>query len=206
MARVRDQDQEDEGEEKARNLKRSPKLSELGLACMLNTEVGAVLAVIRRTPDPTSQFLPPPEENIDPALLNSLKSLRALIFNPQQEWHNIDPLFYLSPFLEVIESDNIPATATGVALSAILKILKLEIFDEKTPGAGSAIQSVANGITNCHLEATDPMSEDAVMMRILQAGSAILVDETIAFILSQFLLSRYFVFNLGAVCFMQFNF
>ncbi|RWR83030.1 ARF guanine-nucleotide exchange factor GNL2 [Cinnamomum micranthum f. kanehirae] len=167
MAKVRDQDQEEdgEGEAKARNPKR---LRELGLACMLNTEVGAVLAVIRRTPDLSSQFLPQPEENIDPAILNSLRSLRALLFNPLQEWHNIDPSFYLSPFLEVIESDNIPATATGVALSAILKILKLEIFDEKTPGAIDAMHSVVNGITNCHLETADPISEDAVMMRILQ--------------------------------------
>lgn len=185
MAKVRDQDQEEdgEGEAKARNPKR---LRELGLACMLNTEVGAVLAVIRRTPNLSSQFLPQPEENIDPAILNSLRSLRALLFNPLQEWHNIDPSFYLSPFLEVIESDNIPATATGVALSAILKILKLEIFDEKTPGAIDAMHSVVNGITNCHLETADPISEDAVMMRILQAGSAFRVDETITINFSQF--------------------
>ncbi|KAK9268396.1 hypothetical protein L1049_000145 [Liquidambar formosana] len=120
------------------------KMKELGLSCMLNTEVGAVLAVIRRGPSPelNSQFIPSPEEHYDSSILQSLKSLRALIFNPQQEWRTIDPSVYLSPFLDVIQSDDVPASATGVALSAVLKILKLEIFDEKTPGARDAINSV----------------------------------------------------------------
>ncbi|KAA8523098.1 hypothetical protein F0562_009521 [Nyssa sinensis] len=107
---------------------------ELGISCMLNTEVGAVLALIRRPTDPNSQFIAPPDENYDSFISQSLKSLRAFIFNPQQEWRTIDPSIYLSPFLDVIQSDDLPAAATGVALSSILKILKLQIFDEKTTG------------------------------------------------------------------------
>ncbi|KAL5975520.1 hypothetical protein ACLOJK_019844 [Asimina triloba] len=168
MARARDDDEE--------NGKRNSKARrELGLACMLNTEVTAVLAVIRRCSNPNSQFLPSPEESyIDPALLNSLKSLRALIFNPQQEWNKINPSIYVSPFLDIIQSDDIPATATGVSLSAVLKILNLEIFDEKTPGAGDVLQAVITALTNCRLEKTDPTSEDATMMKILQVLMAII--------------------------------
>ncbi|KAK6236305.1 Sec7 domain - like 6 [Theobroma cacao] len=147
---------------------------ELGLSCMLNTEVGAVLAVIRRPIDPTAQFISPQEEHYDSSIQQSLKSLRGLIFNPHQEWRTTDPCIYLSPFLDVIQSDDIPAAATGVALSAILKILKLEIFDEKTPGAKEAINFVVSGITSCRLEKTDPVSEDAVMMKILQVLTGIL--------------------------------
>ncbi|KAK6248507.1 hypothetical protein QUC31_020072 [Theobroma cacao] len=147
---------------------------ELGLSCMLNTEVGAVLAVIRRPIDPTAQFISPQEEHYDSSIQQPLKSLRGLIFNPHQEWRTTDPCIYLSPFLDVIQSDDIPAAATGVALSAILKILKLEIFDEKTPGAKEAINFVVSGITSCRLEKTDPVSEDAVMMKILQVLTGIL--------------------------------
>ncbi|CAL5397059.1 unnamed protein product [Camellia sinensis] len=150
------------------------KRKELGLSCMLNTEVGAVLAVIRRAPEPNSHFLPPQEDNSDTSILQSLKSLRALIFNPQQEWRTIDPQMYISPFLDVIQSDDIPAAATGVALSSILKILKLEIFDEKTPGARDAMNAAVTAITGCRLERTAPVSEDAVMMRILQVLAAIM--------------------------------
>ncbi|CAH8271641.1 unnamed protein product [Arabidopsis lyrata] len=143
------------------------KRKELGISCMLNTEVGAVLAVIRR-PLSESYLSPQETDHCDSSVQQSLKSLRALIFNPQQDWRTIDPSVYLSPFLEVIQSDEIPASATAVALSSILKILKIEIFDEKTPGAKDAMNSIVSGITSCRLEKTDLLSEDAVMMRILQ--------------------------------------
>ncbi|KAM7275985.1 hypothetical protein ACFE04_017851 [Oxalis oulophora] len=150
------------------------KRKELGLSCMLNTEVGAVLAVLRRPPDATSHYLNLPEETVDAGILGSLRSLRALIFNPQQEWRTIDPSIYVSPFLDVIQSDDIPATATGVAISAILKIINLGIFDAKTPGAKDAMHAIVMGITSCRLEKTDSVSEDAVMMRILQVLTGIM--------------------------------
>lgn len=140
---------------------------EVGISCMLNTEVGAVLAVIRR-PIADAYLSSQETDHCDSSVQQSLKSLRALIFNPQQEWRTIDPSIYLSPFLDVVQSDEIPASATAVALSSILKILKIEIFDEKTPGAKDGMNSIVSGITSCRLEKTDSMSEDAVMMRILQ--------------------------------------
>ncbi|KAM6555329.1 hypothetical protein CsatB_002348 [Cannabis sativa] len=161
------------------------KRKELGLSCMLNTEVGALLAVIRRPADPNSHYLGSPEESQDNAILQSLKSLRALIFNPQQQWCTIDPSIYLSPFLEVIQSDDIPASATGVALSALLKILKLEFFNLKTPAAAEAIATIVTSITNCRLEKTDSISEDAVMMKILQVLSAIMNHSASALLTDQ---------------------
>ncbi|XP_072951847.1 ARF guanine-nucleotide exchange factor GNL2 [Typha angustifolia] len=156
--------------------RRDPRLKELGVSCMLNTEVGAVLAVIRRPPDPTSQLLPPVHEDAATAhLLRSLKSLRSLIFHPDHaDWRTVDPSVFLSPFLDVIQSDDVPAVATGVALSAVLKILRLDIFDERAPGGREAIHSVVSAVTNCRLERTDPASEDAVLMRILQVLTAVM--------------------------------
>ncbi|XP_059281864.1 ARF guanine-nucleotide exchange factor GNL2 [Lycium ferocissimum] len=150
------------------------KRKELGISCTLNTEVGAILAVIRRAPEANLHFYHPPEESYDSQISHSLKSLRSLIFNPQQEWRTIDPMIYLSPFLDVVQSDDVPAAATGVALSSILKILKLEIFCHKSPGAREAINSAVTAVTGCRLEKTDPISEDAVMMKILQALTAIM--------------------------------
>lgn len=189
MARSGDAD--DDGDESGRpssrgrsGRSRDPRLKEMGISCMLNTEVGSVLAVIRRSPvDPAAvsaaaatgggvPFLPAPSEIADPPnahVINSLKSLRSLIFHPSRsEWLLTDPSVYLSPFLDVVQSDDIPALATGSALSATLKILKLDVFDERTPGARDAIHSVIFAVTNCRLERTDQSSEDAVMMRILQ--------------------------------------
>ncbi|CAK8534064.1 unnamed protein product [Lathyrus sativus] len=151
------------------------KRRQLGLSCMLNTEVGAVLAVIRRYPEFSPLYnISSPEETYDSSIVSSLRSLRSLIFNPQQEWRFIDPSIYLSPFLEVIQSDDVPASATGVALSSILKILKFQVFDDKTPGAKEGMESIVAGITSCRLEKTDPVSEDAVMMKILQVLAGIM--------------------------------
>ncbi|KAK4493444.1 hypothetical protein RD792_006795 [Penstemon davidsonii] len=167
-----DNKEEDEHNNKS-NMSKS-KRKELGISCTLNTEVGAVLAVIRRAPESNSGFYHHPDDNTDPSILQSLKSLRALLFNPQQEWRTIDPSIYLTPFLDVIQSDDIPAAATAVALQSILKILRLGIFDEKTSGAKDVINSAVTSITGCRLEKTNPVAEDAVMMRILQVLTAIM--------------------------------
>ncbi|KAG4992048.1 hypothetical protein JHK87_025505 [Glycine soja] len=159
----------------------------MGLSCMLNTEVGAVLAVIRR-PELTPLYnIPSSEDSCDSSVISSLRSLRSLIFNPQQEWRTIDPSIYLAPFLDVIQSDDVPAAATGVALSSVLKILKFEVFDDKSPGVREGMESIVSGITSCRLEKTDPASEDAVMMKILQIltgimhhrASALLSDQSV---------------------------
>lgn len=147
------------------------KRKDLGLSCMLNAEVGALLAVIRRPPESSYHH---PDDACDASILQSLKSLRALLFRPQQEWRTIDPSVYMSPFLDVIQSDDIPASATAAALQSVLKILRLGIFDEKTQGGREAINAAVNAITGCRLEKTDPVTEDAVMMRILQALTAVM--------------------------------
>ncbi|CAL1359466.1 unnamed protein product [Linum trigynum] len=162
------------------NRKSKKKRIELGISCMLNTEVSSVLAVLRRPPaDPTAaQFLSQEENNSDTALVHTFKSLRTLIFNPPQDWQTMDPAVYLTPFLDAIQSDDIPAAATSIALCSVLKILTVGIFDERTTGARDAINSVVIGITCCRLERTDPVSEDSVMMRILQILTAIMKHRT----------------------------
>ncbi|XP_057962096.1 ARF guanine-nucleotide exchange factor GNL2-like [Malania oleifera] len=144
------------------------KRKKLGLSCILNTEVGAVLAVLRRIPELNSSYMYPSDDYTDPEIIHSLKSLRALIFNPHQEWRMIDPSVYFSPFLEVIQGDNVQSSATAVALSALHKIFKLDIFDEKTPGAKEAVNSVVAGILNCRLEKCQPTTRDEILMRIIQ--------------------------------------
>nr|XP_043626066.1 ARF guanine-nucleotide exchange factor GNL2 [Erigeron canadensis] len=165
------EDDDDEEDEKTTKSRRS---KDLGLSCMLNTEVGAVLAVIRRRSDPASQFYGYQEDVLDSAIPQSLKSLRSIIFNPRQSWRVIDPSIYLSPFLDVISSDDVPAGATMVALCSILKIIKLDMFDKKTPGAREAMSNVVMAVTGCRLEKTHPITEAAIMMKILQILAAVM--------------------------------
>ncbi|KAK9060754.1 hypothetical protein SSX86_021460 [Deinandra increscens subsp. villosa] len=165
-----DDEYEEDDDEKTSRIKKS---RELGLSCMLNTEVGAVLAVIRRRTDPTSQFYHQ-DDALDSAIPQSLKSLRTLIFNNRQPWKHVDASIYLSPFLDVIASDGVPAGATAVALSSVLKIMRLDMFDKKTPGAREVMSNVVMAVTGCRLEKTHPVTEGAVMMRILQVLAAVM--------------------------------
>ncbi|KAK4280460.1 hypothetical protein QN277_012085 [Acacia crassicarpa] len=93
------------------------KRKELGVSCMLSTEVEALLALIRRSQDFNSPYLPS-NDNYEPATVNSLRSLRSLVFNLHQEWRTVDPSLYLTP------SSTPSKPATAVALFVVLKILK----------------------------------------------------------------------------------
>ncbi|KAJ9167791.1 hypothetical protein P3X46_019385 [Hevea brasiliensis] len=122
---------------------------------MLNTELYAVLAMIRRPQDSTS-FMFPQEYGFD------------------IKWWTMDPSIYISPFLDVIQSDNIPAMATNVALSTISKIFE---------------------ITSCRLERTDTVTEDAIMMRILQALTSIIKHK------ASILLTNHSICTIVNICF-----
>ncbi|KAL6622803.1 hypothetical protein ACP70R_032682 [Stipagrostis hirtigluma subsp. patula] len=183
MARTPASDDDDDGPPPAytvqRGPRRDPRLKDLGISCMLNTEVAALLAVIRRRPDPYS-YLPPAvaaaEEATFAGLIQSLKSLRALLFQPRLgAWRCSDPSTYLSPFLDVVQSEEVPPAATGVALSSVLKILRIDVFDECSPGARDAIHAILTALTNCRIERiADAGAEEAVLLRVLQVLAALL--------------------------------
>ncbi|KAF3774833.1 ARF guanine-nucleotide exchange factor GNOM [Nymphaea thermarum] len=137
------------------------------LACMVNSEVGAVLAVMRRNVRWGGRYMTGDDQS-EHALVYSLKALRKQIFSWQQQWQTINPTTYLKPFLDVIRSDETGAPITGVALSSVYKILTLEIFDLSTVNVEEAMHMVVDAVTSCRFEVTDPASEEVVLMKILQ--------------------------------------
>ncbi|CAN6170828.1 unnamed protein product [Urochloa humidicola] len=161
--------------------RRDPRLKDLGISCMLNTEVAALLAVIRRRPDPYS-YLPPAvaaaEEATFSSLISSLKTLRSLLFQPRHgAWRCSDPSTYLTPFLDVVQSEEAPPAATGVALSSVLKILCIDVFDECSPGARDAVHAILAALTACRADRrviSDAGAEEAVLLRVLQVLAALL--------------------------------
>ncbi|XP_062203528.1 ARF guanine-nucleotide exchange factor GNL2 [Phragmites australis] len=183
MARTAASDDDDDGPPPAyavqRGPRRDPRLKDLGISCMLNTEVAALLAVIRRRPDPYA-YLPPAvaaaEEATFAGLIQSLKSLRALLFQPRLgAWRCSDPSMYLSPFLDVVKSEEVPPAATGVALSSVLKVLRIDVFDECSPGARDAVHAILTALTNCRIERiADAGAEESVLLRVLQVLAALL--------------------------------
>lgn len=137
------------------------------LACMVNSEIGAVLAVMRRNVRWGIRYVAD-DDQLEHSLIHSLKELRKQIFSWQHKWHNIDPTIYLQPFLDVIKSDETGAPITGVALSSVYKILTLDVLDVYTVNVSKAMCLIVDAVTTCRFEVTDPASEEVVLMKILQ--------------------------------------
>ncbi|CAI0584733.1 unnamed protein product [Linum tenue] len=136
-------------------------------ACMINSEIGAILAVMRRNVRWGVQYMAD-DDQLEHSLIHSLKELRKQVFTWQQEWHQIDPAIYLSPFLNVIRSMETGAPITGVALSSVYKILTLDVLSVNTVNVGEAMRLIVDAVTSCKFEVTDPASEEVVLMKILQ--------------------------------------
>lgn len=142
------------------------------LACMVNAEVCSVLAVMRRNARWAGRYMAS-DDQMEHPLIRSLKSLRRRVFSWQQHsWQSINPAYYLTPFLDVIRSDETGAQITGIALSAVFKIITLEVFTVKTAHVEMAMHMIVDAVTSCRFEVTDPASEEVVLMKILQVLQA----------------------------------
>ncbi|OMP00992.1 SEC7-like protein [Corchorus olitorius] len=127
------------------------KPSRGAFACMINSEIGAVLAVMRRNVRWGVRYVSD-DDQLEHSLIHSLKELRKQIFSWQHQWQNVDPVVYLKPFLDVIQSDETGAPITGVALSSILKILTLDVLDLDTVNVGDAMHLIVDAVTSCRFE------------------------------------------------------
>ncbi|CAI8597262.1 unnamed protein product, partial [Vicia faba] len=137
------------------------------IACMINAEIGSVLAVMRRNVRWGVHYMSDDDQS-EHFLVQSLKTLRRQIFSWQKQWHSINPALYLQPFLDVIQSDETGAPITGVALSSVYKILTLDVIDQNTVNVVDTMDLVVDAVTSCRFEVTDPGSEEVVLMKILQ--------------------------------------
>ncbi|KAI4373850.1 hypothetical protein MLD38_011920 [Melastoma candidum] len=137
------------------------------LACMINSEIAAVLAVMRRNVRWGGRYMSG-DDQLEHSLIQSLKALRKQVFCWQHQLHTINPSLYLLPFLEVIRSDETGAPITGVALSSVYRILTLDVVDRNTVNIDAAMHLVVDSVTSCRFEVTDPASEEVVLMKILQ--------------------------------------
>lgn len=145
-------------------------------AFMVNSEIGAVLSVMRRNVRWGVQYMDD-EDQLDHSLIKSFKEIRSKVFLWQDQWHDLDPVMYLQPFLDVIQSDETGAPITGVALSSIYKFLTLEVLDLNTVNVADALHQIVDAVTSCRFEVTDPASEEVVLVKILQVLLACLKNE-----------------------------
>jgi brefeldin A-resistance guanine nucleotide exchange factor 1 len=107
---------------------------------------------------------------------------------------DIDSNTFLTPFLDIIRSDETSGPITCLALNAVNKFLSygligmnsiwrfcfLKFFflwkDTQGESAASAIDKVANAVTHTRFVGTNPNDDEVVLMRILQVLRSLLLS------------------------------
>eukprot|EP00740_Mantoniella_antarctica_P007041 CAMPEP_0181358802 /NCGR_PEP_ID=MMETSP1106-20121128/5723_1 /TAXON_ID=81844 /ORGANISM="Mantoniella antarctica, Strain SL-175" /LENGTH=559 /DNA_ID=CAMNT_0023471825 /DNA_START=202 /DNA_END=1878 /DNA_ORIENTATION=- len=140
-----------------------------GFAGILSSESAGVMAVMRQN---SKWALVAPgygygdDEAPDDPLLEEFKAVRRRLFG-WHDWDRVAPGAYLAPFLQVIRSVETSGPITGMALSAVLKVLKHGLISEDNLDAAEAMHCIADAVTLCRFEATDPDHDDVVLSKIL---------------------------------------
>ncbi|KAI3425868.1 hypothetical protein D9Q98_007841 [Chlorella vulgaris] len=137
-------------------MSRSPSL-------FLAGEASAVIAALRSN----AKFNRYADDEVEDPLLEDFKALRRKLFS-WRSWDEVDPLEYLTPFLETIKSPETSGPITLVALAALDRIIRRGILSASGGGIpAESMQVVADGVTQCKFEATYPASDECVLHKIL---------------------------------------
>jgi len=120
------------------------------------------------------------QENGSP-LVKAFKNLQENVLYSHRDIASLDTLVYLKPFLSVIRSEETTGPITGVALTSVNKFLSTFI-NENSPNVAKSIESIAEAVTHCRFEATDPDSDEVVLMKILQVLESCIQSPVVIFL------------------------
>ncbi|XP_072050985.1 Golgi-specific brefeldin A-resistance guanine nucleotide exchange factor 1-like isoform X2 [Amphiura filiformis] len=134
-------------------------------------EMLLVVTAMRRSSRWTSHL--PQDEDQDP-LLNNFGHLKDTL-NSISDLNEIEPNTFLSPFLDVIRSEDTTGPITGLALSSVNKFLSYGLLDTLGEGTPSGIENIADAVTHARFVGTDPGSDEVVLMKILQVLRTLLL-------------------------------
>ncbi|KAG9071043.1 GDP/GTP exchange factor for ARF [Linnemannia hyalina] len=81
---------------------------------------------------------------------------------------DMDAVALLEPFLQVIQSGDTNGPITGAALTSVEKFLMYKIINKDSPNVSHAMQRLAVAATHCKFEASDSVSDEIVLLKILQ--------------------------------------
>lgn len=79
----------------------------------------------------------------------------------------LDALVLLSPFLDVVRSPETSGPITATALSSIDRFLTYSILSPSSPNLALAMAQLSTAGTHCKFEASDSVSDEVVLLKIL---------------------------------------
>ncbi|KAH9277801.1 Golgi-specific brefeldin A-resistance guanine nucleotide exchange factor 1 [Echinococcus granulosus] len=107
------------------------------------------------------------------ALLDSLTSLRRTL-NDAPDLDSLNPLTYLTPFLDVIRSDATTGPITGLALTSVEKFLAYGLLEVRPDSSnasqstiGIAMETIADAVIQARFIRSRLSSDEVVLMKIV---------------------------------------
>jgi brefeldin A-resistance guanine nucleotide exchange factor 1 len=79
----------------------------------------------------------------------------------------LDALTLLHPFLEVVRSPETSGPITATALASIDKFITYSILRPTSPSLSIAMAQLSTAATHCKFEASDSVSDEVVLLKIL---------------------------------------
>lgn len=90
---------------------------------------------------------------------------------------DVDAVELVTPFLEVICSGNTTGSVAAIALASIEKYLHYGILSVQNPNIASAMNTLISSASGCKFEASDAISDELVLLRILQVLEMALIGD-----------------------------
>ncbi|KAI9208547.1 uncharacterized protein BJ171DRAFT_489303 [Polychytrium aggregatum] len=100
-------------------------------------------------------------------LLHGFAKLKARL-TLIHDLRDLDPSDLLAPFLDIIRSGNTTGPITGTALNSIEAFIKYRVLDPHHPSLPAAMALLTHSVTQCKFQATDAVSDEVVLSRILR--------------------------------------
>lgn len=108
-------------------------------------------------------------------LMKQMVELKATL-NHIEDLRLVEPMVFLSPFLDVIKSEETTGPITSLALSTINKFLSYGLIDPTHPSLAAAVEAIADAVTHARFVGTDQASDGVVLMKIVQVLRTLLLN------------------------------
>ncbi|XP_072748156.1 Golgi-specific brefeldin A-resistance guanine nucleotide exchange factor 1 [Anoplolepis gracilipes] len=108
-------------------------------------------------------------------LMKGLNTLKEVL-NEHRDLSQLEPAVFLTPFLEIIRSEETTGPVTSLALSAVNKIISYGLVDANHPATASCVGTIADAVTHARFVGTDASGDGVVLMRILQVLRALMLS------------------------------
>ncbi|KYM98687.1 Golgi-specific brefeldin A-resistance guanine nucleotide exchange factor 1 [Cyphomyrmex costatus] len=135
-------------------------------------EVGLLVTAMRRGARWSSHSH---QDDDQDTLMKGLNTLKEVL-NEHRDLSQLEPAVFLTPFLEIIRSEETTGPVTSLALSAVNKIISYGLVDPNHPAIATCVEAIADAVTHARFVGADASGDGVVLMRVLQVLRALMLS------------------------------